>query len=415
MRDAKNICDLRIGFVGSMNAMPMVFALKLKELGADVKYIVESDRRNLLMRPEHYFSSISYPYPTWIKEVYVSKIKKFLLPLFSRFFARKIIVEMADRDLIFFNDYGFQLSKYFEKSIIKVGLFSGSDLDVYADPKLPVHQLNIFSYKLYVHLLVGLPRVYSQRKGIRECHILSYFPLGMNKRGDELMSDIMSGLDYQDVRRYGCTNFREMNIGYTKPNDGDRLIILSPVRFLMDPDSAEYKGNDLIIKAVGKLYEENKKIELHLFEKGSAADILRAKKMCQEYGLLDVVTWHKELPLQGLLGLYQTCDVVIDQVGAHWPGAISFYGFHMGRPVIANINIDICDAYWDEKCPLLVAGDVESILAKLKLCQSYGFRKKSGEESYNFAKKYINIDVCIQKYLRSIREVVDNFKNYVRD
>jgi len=415
MRNTKEISNLKIGFVGSMNAMPMGFALELKVLGFDVKYIVESERRMILMRPECHFKNIPYPYPKWIKEIVMSKLNKYIYPLFPRLFLKDIVEEMSDRDLIFFNDYGFQIARCFGKSIIKFGLFCGSDLDVYSDPKYPRYQFNIFNLKTYAHFFIGLPRVYNQRKGIRECHILSYFPVGFNKKGDELMSDIMCGLNYLDVRRYGCTNFREIGIGYTKPKVKRKYIILSPVRFLMNPESIEYKGNDLIIKAVGRLYRENKKIELHLFEKGVDADIMLAKKMCAEYGLVDIVKWYKEMPLKELLKLYQGSDIVIDQVGSHWPGAIAFYGLHMGKPVIANINKDICNSYWDEKCPLLVAGDVDSILANLRLCQKYEFREAWGKKSYDFAKKYINVDVCTKKYLSSIREVVANFSIYKRD
>lgn len=415
MLDIKDISGLKVGFIGSMNAMPMALALKLKELGFNVKYIVESSEDKMLMRPECHYKNISYPYPEWIKEMLISKLLYIFYPLFPGLFLRKIVKEMSDRDLIFFNDYGFQISKYFSKSTVKFGMFSGSDLDILPDPENLWRQLKLFKFKTYAECLLGLIRAHNQRQGIKECHILSYFPRGFNKNADELMDDLMYGLSYKDVRKYGSTNYREINVHYSKPNKGNKFVILSPVRFMIDHDSIEYKGNDLIIKAVGKLYEDNKNIELHLFEKGPEEDIARAKIMCEEYGLVDIVVWHKELPLEKLLELYQESDVVIDQVGSHWPGAISFYGLHMGKPVIANINQNIHEHFWDEESPFLVASDIQSIHEKLNLCLSYEYRENIGKRSYNFARKNINIDIYVEKYLAAIRDVIGNFDKYRRE
>ena len=55
-------------FLGNMNAMPMMYALELKRVGYEVRYLVDADKRNLLSRPEHQYASINYPYDDWIKE-----------------------------------------------------------------------------------------------------------------------------------------------------------------------------------------------------------------------------------------------------------------------------------------------------------------------------------------------------------
>ena len=148
---------LKIGFVGSVNAMPMMIALKFKEYGYDVKYIVDYSNECKLHRPECHLPNISYPYPDWIIENVLSKYQRYLIPLAPKFFLKNVITELNDRDVIFFNDYGFQVSKYFSKDKIKIALFSGSDLADHADKKLSIlcvekkrgEKIFLFFYSLY--------------------------------------------------------------------------------------------------------------------------------------------------------------------------------------------------------------------------------------------------------------------------
>jgi hypothetical protein len=53
-------------FFGTMNAMPMMYAHELRNLGQDVIYFVDVPEKNTLCRPENHFPSISYPYPDWV-------------------------------------------------------------------------------------------------------------------------------------------------------------------------------------------------------------------------------------------------------------------------------------------------------------------------------------------------------------
>ena len=74
-----------IVFLGSMNAMPMMYALELKKKGFEVIYFVDAPVSDKLCRPENHFSDIQYPYPDWIVEV--SLKTQMLLPFFRKFFS----------------------------------------------------------------------------------------------------------------------------------------------------------------------------------------------------------------------------------------------------------------------------------------------------------------------------------------
>ena len=57
-----------VAFIGNMNAMPMTYALHLRDRGWNVSYFVDTPPSDKLSRPELKFPSIQYPYPDWVIE-----------------------------------------------------------------------------------------------------------------------------------------------------------------------------------------------------------------------------------------------------------------------------------------------------------------------------------------------------------
>jgi len=402
-----NIKELKIGFIGNMNTMPMQYALKFKEDGCDIKYIVESPKDKMLMRPEIHYKNIEYPYPEWIKEIPFKN--KLLNLLFNRYNTRKVRAEMKDCDVIFFNHYAHHLSGYFDDKVIKVALFSGADLDVTCNYKnidnLIAKDEKLFIQKLKKLLLNLFTMRY--RRGIKSCDILSYFPIGMNPVGDKLQEEVMGDKKYIDIRRYDI-NFKEIGLDYIGTANNDKLVIISAVRFLIKTtkeNAFEYKGNDLIIKGIAKFYEVNKNIEVHFVEKGSKENIEIAKKLCKDYGIEDVVVWHKEMTLESLLELYKRGDVMFDQVGTHWSGAIGLYAQYMGKPVIANARLDVFGKIWGDDVKVLNATTVDEIFHHLINCQSKEFREEIGKASHEFVNKHVDSEVVYKKYKAAILDV----------
>ena len=402
--DFKNI---KIGFIGSMNAMPMQYALKFKEDGFDVKYVVESTQDKILMRPETYFKDITYPYPNWIKEI---PFEKTLFKLFfNKYFTKKLRNEMSDRDVIFFNHYGHHVSRHFKDKIIKIALFSGADLDVQCNYDQISNSINkkdnvIVQYLKKILLKISID---NYRKGIKSCDILSYFPVGMNGVGDKLIKEIMQGKSFIDIRRYDA-NFKDIGVEYVGANKNEKLVICSAVRFLIETteqNTFEYKGNDLIIKAIAKFYAVNKNIEVHFVEKGPKEDIAIAKKLCRDLGIDDIVIWHQQMSLDNLLELYKKSDVLFDQVGRHWLGGVGMYATYMGKPLIANARLDVFKEMWGEDIPILDASTVDEIYNHLINCQSFDYREEVGKASHLFAKENFDGERVCNQYESAILDL----------
>ncbi len=379
----------KIGFVGSMNAMPMGYALKFVRDGFDVKYVVEAEKTNFLMRPEHQYSKdVSYPYPEWV----VEHTRSYSLAghAFAPLTYRAVAAELADRDVIFLNDYGLSIASSMPKNALLIALSSGSDIDVLCsyEGTLSLAASIRRKWLFPVACLLQLIRTFRQRSGLAMCKVVVYFPEGLNSTGDRIIRSVAGRNPKVQVIRRFDVNFSSTGIMYQPVKEGAIKKILVPVRFNIRPPSGsefEYKGNDKIIRALGRYRERNSDIEVHFFEKGPPEDIRLAKLLCDEVGLSANVIWHSQMPLSQLLNHYYDCDVCIDQVGHHWMGAVGFYALFAGRPLIANGRPDVFEGLWGRDTPVLQATTPEEIFAHLVACEDFSFRRSLSERSHQFA------------------------------
>ena len=168
-----------------------------------------------------------------------------------------------------------------------------------------------------------------------------------------------------------------------------------PVRFNTDPPAAsrfEYKGNDLIIEALGRYRLRNPHITVQLFDKGPPADLRRARAQIEALGMANCVTWLQQMPLAELMQLYADCDVCFDQVGTHFMGAVGCYALYTGRALIANARLDVFGPMWGPDPPILHADSVESILRQLERCESQEFRNALAERAHRFAVEHLDTE-----------------------
>jgi glycosyltransferase involved in cell wall biosynthesis len=388
--------DKAIVFMGTMNAMPMMYALELKNRGYEVIYFVDVPKQNSLSRPENHFPEITYPYPPWVVEFVIPSYS--LLPLFPRLFANiyKLKVKQLTKKEVgcfVLNGMFASLGPYLPKSASKIGLSHGSDLDVWANTENSKHLSescpddSLFRY---------LPKVLSRRMimdivrrqyfGFAAANAVIYFPIGFNAAGDSVVRKLRNdGVKY--VPRY--------DVSY-KPLEGQNrefkapqktLEIFSGVRFMYRtfPDgNDEYnKGNDIIIEGIAKYYSINKDIKVHFVEKGG--DVKYAKELCREKGIEEVVVWHKEMPFKELLALYQRSDICFDQVGRHWIGAVGVYALWLGKPLIANAEATVRLGIWPEDNPICSANSPEKVYEWLRKLENPEFRAAVSEKSREFS------------------------------
>ena len=390
-----------IVFLGTMNAMPMMYAWELKKLGYKVLYFVDRPQSDTLSRPENHFPEISYPYPDWIIEFPLRT--QMALPYLQKFYANKIkqVTRKVCKDavqLYVLNGLFFSLAEFLEKDAKKIALAHGSDVDSWADVEgIPglvksFHRKSIFKFLPFFvsEKLISLA-VRKQYRGISHSDAIAYFPRGFNKSGDRVLDNLVRD-GVRCLERYDVsfeplkTESREFK------KAGKNLVIFSGVRFMFktfsEGNDGYAKGNDLIIDGLARFYKENPSIEVHFVEKGP--DVDEAKRLCAANGLAPVVTWHKEMKFKQLLALYAKSDICFDQVGEHWIGAIGCYALWLGKPLIANDELAVRCGVWPENNPICSARNSDEVYMELKRLSSSLTRKEISLKSIIFADEYLS-------------------------
>ncbi|WP_303290699.1 hypothetical protein [Marinobacter sp. SS5-14b] len=387
-------------FLGSMNAMPMMYALELRERGYDVVYFVDAPKSDELHRPENHFPQISYPYPEWIVEFPLKS--QMFLPYFRSFFAWLVLKKLSairkqKPQSIVANGFFVSILPFFPKSISKIALSHGSDLDTWADTENAQKLSCSFGKQSFYKFIPAaavkklIPFVVKRQFfGFYSTSSVVYFPRGFNSTGDEIISKLIDkGVNY--VPRHDISFEPLANENRSFKNAGEKLIIFSGVRFnfetFYDGNDEYNKGNDIIIYGIGEYCCENRNVEIHFVRKGP--DVRKAEILCDDLGIGELVVWHDEMKFYELLELYRKADICFDQVGTHWPGAIGCYALWLGKPLITNDWRLTESGAWPENSPVCSASTPGEITSWLRHLEDADFRSRISSESKVFAEKYL--------------------------
>lgn len=398
-------------FLGSTNAMPMMYALELKIQGYNVLYFVDAKITDTLHRPENHFPNINYPYPDWIIEINMpSQILAALFPKTTlRIVEHKIFKKNFDKKIQAFilNGFFISLSSYIDRSITKISLSHGSDLDSWADIDGVTNLSNSFKkrsiFKYIPHFFsrkLIKKIVINQFNSIKSCDAVMYFPKKFNKIGDR----VLEKLNIKTIYRYDISFIPLLheNRNFKKSANNKKLVIFSPVRFTFktfDEGNEGYnKGNDHIINGISLFYKEFKNIEVHFVEKGVDTDF--AKKLCRSLNIEDKIIWHKEMKFFELLKLYQIADICFDQIGDHWIGAVGGYALWLGKPLIANDIRAVEAGIWPEKNPICRASSGETVYKALKYLENEKNRERISTESKIFVEENMSPKKAVSEILR---------------
>ena len=386
--------------MGSMNAMPMMYAWELKKLGYNVLYFVDAPISDALSRPENHFKDIQYPYPDWITEFKIPT--QMVLPYFSKVFAGYIsrkIRKISVRKITCFvlNGFFISLAPHFRPVAKVVALSHGSDLDVWANKESVATLASTFCkrsvFKFFpkpISRVLIKKAVDIQYCGFAASDAIIYFPAGFNHAGDDVVG-ALAKTGVSIFSRYDISFEPLKNVSRDFKNPEGKTVIFSGVRFLYKtfPDGNEgySKGNDLIIRGLAQYYKRNNNIQIYFVEKGE--DIHDAKRLCFELNIDSVVTWYKEMPFKKLISLYEESDICFDQVGAHWMGAIGGYALFLGKPLITNSRRMLDGGVWPVDNPVLNASSVDDVYRHLCSLEDIDFRKEIHEKSMQFALHYM--------------------------
>jgi hypothetical protein len=376
----------KIAFIGSANALGMMYALELRNIGHDVQYFVTTPYSDTLSRPECHYSEITYPYDYWIIERVVhNPLRANLLP---RRYIGDIINELDKSDLVILSGMYLMLASHLHSKKIAF-LSHGSDLDVWCNKlNYKNHAAGLLNPKSFIGSLASIFGTQKMRRSFRKCGLLITFPVGLSPERDDVVLDLIKNWGGDIIYRFDVSFRPLIGVSRDPPFRSDKLVLLCAVRssFVSTPGSSpsDLKGVDIILRGVSKYISLNRMpIELHITEKGK--DISLAKEICRNNHIDNYVIWHKEMPFRELINLYKISDICFDQVSSSWLGAIGCYALYLGRPLIARSRHDIFGTLWGSHSPVCESSSINDVCDWLVKLENIDTRKEISELSRKFA------------------------------
>lgn len=390
----------RYAFVGNMNNMPYIYAGAIKRTERDVTIYIDAPPDYKLDRPESYDSTISYPYPGWIKEIPGNQMIHFCKLLLPNIFYAKLIKELNTYDTVILNGMWITLAPYLNQRVIVYSLCAGYEIDTLCDYRniktmaqaSILHRRWLFPFKFLLHIFFWA-KISKQRRGVSRSDGINYYPTGISPRGDELIREMMGEKKY---RRLELRGFSESDFGYVEPQmNNNKFIILNFTRFFFLNQQLDNKRNDIMLKGIGSFLKKinfSDDVEILFFNKGDAESLRKAKEIIEKLNYSKYVKWFDEVSQKELFDeIVPKCDVVFDQLGNQWIGAGAF-AMMMGRPLIANGRPEVFEPLTGEKSPVCQATTPEEVCFWLeKLYKDRDELKRIGLESRAYVRRHYDL------------------------
>lgn len=391
----------KIAFIGSANALGMMYALELRAAGHKVTYFVTTPVHDTLSRPEFHYPQISYPYEGWVVEYFVKNpLRACLLP---NLFIKKLLEELRTFDCVILSGMFLMLATHLPE-VRCMFLSHGSDLDVWCDKRnIRRHLLSdgVVRPAKAVASALGIKKM---RESFKSCSHLITFPVGLSPERDRVARELTQGWGGKVIYRFDVSFAPLVSQSRTLPLNEGKLVLLCAVRCSFQQregaSPSDMKGVDQILRGVeAYLLEDRMPVELHMVEKG--LDVEWAKSFIASGMLKSSVVWHKEMPFTQLLRLYAKSHVCFDQVSTSWLGAIGCYALYLGRPLIANSRSEVLNDLW-ANCPVLDAFTAEDVKRRLIEMESPTLRADVSLRSAAFAEEFLGPSRIVRRLLEEV-------------
>ena len=361
---------MKVGFLGNTNNYPFRLAQALRALGHEVVFFVDRPRNEPRHRPEHHYTDVPYPYPDWIREIEPLNLRQILLLPWT---LRSVLRTLNACDGIVLNGLGLSLGTLIRPPLI--GLLTGSDLDVYANPRLVEtlaagpHPFDWLPGNRRLMRMLFSRLVRLQRAGIAKCCLVDYTIAGLLPQGDALLDEI--GIDRKRRTSFMITDLehlpspRPCNDGVFRIFCGTRLQWKRPsVGSNVSP--LDLKGTDAMLEGLRMfIARSGRPVQIRLISFGT--DVEAAEQYVEKLGLAPFVYWHPPLTQVEFLDEMAQADVVVENFGRDCCiGMAARDAIAMGIPVIASGKSDVFERMLGEPLPIYEALLPEEICARLE-------------------------------------------------
>jgi len=368
---------MRIGFLGNSNNYPFRLAKALRALGHGVVLFVDRPPSEPRNRPEFHHNDVLYPYPDWIREIEPLHPKQIVLYPWT---VRPVLRILEGCDGVVLNGFGLSLGPFIHRPTI--GVLTGSDLDVYANPGLvdvlaasPAPSDRFFRKGRFERILFTCKCmlfrrfVRLQRAGIAKCCLVDYAVPGLLPEGDALLKDI--GVEGNRRTSFMITDLEHLPAPSSRNDVTFRIFCSTRIQWKRPEAGSnvsplDNKGTDAMLKGLQMFIARSRRtVQVRLISVG--ADVESAKCYVNELGLAPYVHWRPQLTQTEFLDEMASADVVMENFASG--GCIGMAGrdaIAMGKPLIAWGKSAVFERELGEPLPIYEALSPEEICARLE-------------------------------------------------
>lgn len=196
------------------------------------------------------------------------------------------------------------------------------------------------------------------------------------------------------------------------------FVVFHPSRIILDDsrkmrESGQWKGNDRLIRGFADLAARRPDLRpvLAMPDRTESPGVLEAKALAEELGVGDRVRWLVPPDPRGfkrseLLELYAVADVVPDDFGIGWFGAVVIEALSMEVPVLSYLDEEIMLRLYPEHPIVVVRGPKEISAALERLADDPAERRRLGTEGRRWVIEHHSHAALAQRFTQEAGRVL---------
>lgn len=208
-------------------------------------------------------------------------------------------------------------------------------------------------------------------------------------------------------------NFQKAHMHLRPRETGPAEFFSSARQHWIDRDPSMAKGNDIFLRALANVVKGGVKANLTLVEWGR--DLDESKKLIDELGLCDTVTWVPTMSGEELWKRYLVSHAVVDQFVIPAFGRVTFDALLLGRRVITNVDRRAAAEFFTEVPPILTTASVEEAEVAIRMVTDDVADKAGvGQRSAAWAKKFHSTNRILQLQLDAYKGMIDPYSEIIQ-
>jgi glycosyltransferase involved in cell wall biosynthesis len=193
----------------------------------------------------------------------------------------------------------------------------------------------------------------------------------------------------------------------------DEVTFFSPTRqHWRDENPSLTKGNDVMLRAAGRLWAEGHRFKLRLVEWGQ--DVGASTALIAELGFSDAVDWVPPMGKQDLWRAYCTCHAVLDQFTLPALGGVGFETLALGQRLITRTHQPTLHHFFGEAPPVLSADTIDDVANSMRTVLSdpadvagVGMSGRQWIETWHSAGRTVSIQAKVYAQLVGLNAAVE--------